>query len=371
MNNLFIELIQVSINCRPSLSRIPSLEDWLELFRQAKRQSLIGVCFLGITRIKHQHNNLPRDLYLKWLALAIQIKQQNENMNALSLAVYDKLTSDGFDCCILKGQANATFYRQELREFRQSGDVDAFVISDPETVFQYVQKQSPMRIDASYKHIHWDYFQSINVDLHYRLSASRNLIRNSKLQKWTKSVVVERDLYFDDVLKVKTLSKEYNIFFILYHIYWHFLYEGVGLRQIMDLYYILISTKDDDIITSVNNRIREFKIGKFTSAIMWILKELFMIEDKYLLLQPNEKEGRFLLSEIFLSGNMGYYDDRNISKHSKSNIVRCITKIKHYLRLVSHYPSELLWTPIGSMYFLQKQKSIDKLIDGLTRKVAN
>ena len=114
MNNIFIELIQVSINCRPSLSRIPSLEDWLELFRQAKRQSLIGVCFWGITRIKHQHNNLPRDLYLKWLALAIQIKQQNENMNALSLAVYNKLTSDGFDCCILKGQLLRHFTDKNL-----------------------------------------------------------------------------------------------------------------------------------------------------------------------------------------------------------------------------------------------------------------
>lgn len=363
MNTLFIELIQVAIACRSTLSRIPSAEDWQELFIQAKRQSLIGVCFYGVAQIKHQHQNLPNELYLKWLALAVKIKQQNEKMNALSIAVYDKLTSDGFDCCILKGQAIASFYGLELRELRQSGDIDAFVISEPELVIKYIKNNTSQKVEASYKHIHWDYFESTNVDLHYRLSASRNLVRNAKLQKWAKSLVAEQDLQHNDVLQFKTLSKEHNVVFILYHIFWHFLYEGVGLRQIMDLYYILISNEDIDVIDQVKTYIHKFKIEKFTSALMWVLKELFAIDDKYLLLPPDKKEGQFLLSEIFKSGNMGHYDNRIIGTHSTSRIIRLIRKTKHYLRLTFHFPSELIWTPIGSIYFFYKQRSINRLLE--------
>ena len=42
---------------------------------------------------------------------------------------------------------------------------------------------------------------------------------------------------------------------------------------------------------------------KFTSAVMWVLME-------FLPCKPNQKEGRFLLSEILKAGNLGHYDVR-------------------------------------------------------------
>lgn len=43
--NLFFELIRVAIGTQESLSRLLSACEWGELYKAAKKQSLIGVCF--------------------------------------------------------------------------------------------------------------------------------------------------------------------------------------------------------------------------------------------------------------------------------------------------------------------------------------
>ena len=45
---------------------------------------------------------------------------------------------------------------------------------------------------------------------------------------------------------------------------------------------------------------------KFTSAVMWVLMEAFGFNKEFLPCKPNQKEGRFLLSEILKAGNLGH-----------------------------------------------------------------
>lgn len=49
---------------------------------------------------------------------------------------------------------------------------------------------------------------------------------------------------------------------------------------------------------------------KFTSAVMWVLMEAFGFNKEFLPCKPNQKEDRFLLSEILKAGNLGHYDIR-------------------------------------------------------------
>ena len=64
---------------------------------------------------------------------------------------------------------------------------------------------------------------------------------------------------------------------------------------------------------------------------------------------PNPKLGKFLLKEILLSGNMGYYDYRltNIDKDTRWK--RFMLMNKHNLRLYGYYPLETLWAPISRL----------------------
>lgn len=52
LEQIFFELIRVSIGIQESLSRPLKGAEWKELYGMAKMQSLVGVCFAGVRRLK-------------------------------------------------------------------------------------------------------------------------------------------------------------------------------------------------------------------------------------------------------------------------------------------------------------------------------
>ena len=154
-------------------------------------------------------------------------------------------------------------------------------------------------------HTHVDFFKNTDVEVHFRPWISHNLIRNYRLQKLSrkfgkKSFVVNKN---NNLIVPAHL---FNVVHVLHHIYWYFLVEGVGLRQVLDLYFLSINNRNSDIIVII----KQLSMFKFTSAVMWVLMEAFGFNKEFLPCKPNQKEGRFLLSEILKDGNLGHYDVR-------------------------------------------------------------
>ena len=142
-------------------------------------------------------------------------------------------------------------------------------------------------------HTHVDFFKNTDVEVHFRPWISHNLIRNYRLQKLSrkfgkKSFVVNKN---NNLIVPAHL---FNVVHVLHHIYWYFLVEGVGLRQVLDLYFLSINNRNSDIIVII----KQLSMFKFTSAVMWVLMEAFGFNKEFLPCKPNQKEGRFLLSEI-------------------------------------------------------------------------
>ena len=83
---------------------------------------------------------------------------------------------------------------------------------------------------------------------------------------------------------------------------------------------------------------------------MYVLKELLKMPSDYLLCEPSEKEGKFLMNEILLSGNFGHNDPRMgdvaIGGYLKSRISQALRRFKRNMRFFSSYPGEVIWEPI-------------------------
>lgn len=78
--------------------------------------------------------------------------------------------------------------------------------------------------------------------------------------------------------------------------------EGIGLRQLLDYYYVLIS---DDLLLirdRVQKELKELGLWKFAGAIMYIMQEVFGMSASLLIVPPNEKYGRFVLNEVLEAG---------------------------------------------------------------------
>lgn len=95
------------------------------LYNEARRQSLLGVCFAGVWRdcqyqLAQGLETIPAYLYLKWLGVASRIMQRNELMSKQCVVIQKTFQNAGFGSYILKGQGIKTFYDAFLRGLRQS-----------------------------------------------------------------------------------------------------------------------------------------------------------------------------------------------------------------------------------------------------------
>ena len=95
---------------------------------------------------------------------------------------------------------------------------------------------------------------------------------------------------------------------------------------------------------------------RFTAAVMWILQKMFGMADSYLLTIPNETDGKFLLEEIMIAGNLGKYDKRIIRGKHESDFSHGMRKVRRNLRFLRSYPSEVVWSPVFKIwhYFWRK-----------------
>ena len=351
MQELFFELIQVAIGRRAYLSHTPEAKEWVMLYRLAENQAVLGVCFAGVKRLQEFDNSVPVSLYMQWLAMAAKIQQRNGDMDQKTAEVWALLNNTGLECAVLKGQGIAELYSRNeelgignnsLGMLRQSGDIDVWVKGGFDVVNDFVQKTRPTD-DVAYHRFHYNMYPDTEVELHHRPTLMRNLFDDRRLQRWCDSFGADTFVMTDKGFTIPSL--EFNRIFILTHIYRHFLFEGIGLRQLMDYYFVLkASPQPSPERESEITLIKRISMQRFAAAVMWVLGRVFGLEREYMLCELDEKEGRFILDEIMQTGNFGHGDSRYIG-HSK---VKRMTK--HGLHLLMRYPSEVIWTPIWLVY---------------------
>lgn len=146
------------------------------------------------------------------------------------------------------------------------------------------------------------------------------------------------------------------------------MYEnGVGLRQIMDYYYVLRQGFTEIEKEETVSWIKKLGMMRFASGLMWLMKCVFGMEDTYLLMRPNEKEGRFILQEVMMTGNMGHSDTRNW-RSQKTAFNRFIHNLRRDSHLIGHYPQEIIFQPFFSiwLYFGRLSKGLSGCEDNDT-----
>lgn len=351
MFSFLLELLQVVIGTRKCLSRVLSFVEWDDLFVESQKQSVAGIAFEGVKKLPEEQRP-PKMLIIKWIGLSEHIRLRNKVVDKQTSTIWNQLKRDGMDAVVLKGQGIATLYDVEckkedgkcnLSEYRQSGDIDIWVKGGYQKVCDYVQRTCPT-CDVAYHRFYYGYFKDVEVELHHRPAFMRNLPKNRKLTRWYNTSNASRSIFLPDK-RFAVPSPEFNRLFILTHIYKHFVREGIGLRQIVDYYYVLKSDvgkkKEENI-----KQLKELGLMRFAEAMMWILHTQFGLEDRFLICSMNEKEGRFVLSEIGQTGNFGYGDSRYKYKHC----FKLRRLIAHGNHLFLHYPSEILWIPIWLVY---------------------
>lgn len=358
-DDLFRELLQVAVGMREDLSHVPTDAEWQELFLMSKKQSLAGITFVAIGRLaeKKLTINLPETLRLQWLGLTANIANRNKELNAACAALCKDLAHDGLYPCILKGQSNRVNYPDDLRDYRTPGDIDVWCVAEDGTgkrgVIEWVladhRNKGMEKPEVQYHHVDWNY-KGIECEVHFRPSWMNNPVHNARLQKWCR-LQFESGCVLTCVQGFNVPTVSFNAVYQLVHIYRHLFNEGIGLRQLLDYYYVLhtLSRDEREDLLSV---IDELGMREFAGAVMWVLQKVFLMPQEYLLCAPDKIRGEFLLNEIMIAGNFGKYDPRNIITANEGYLKRFIRRQKRFVRFLTQYPSEVIWGP----YFTVMQR---------------
>ena len=228
--------------CIGSSKEIPdSLKevDWQEIYAIAKKQCLVGVLFDGIKKLPAEHVGMKKELLLQWMAESQMLVKANVRLNDAAIQVSEWFRKKGFRTCILKGQGNALMYPNPYS--RTPGDIDIWVEGGDKRVISFVRSISPHE-KACYHHIEFPSYKGVEVEVHYRPSFLLCFWHNRKLQKYYERVKEEQfshRVMLGEQGEIAIPTAEFNLIFQLTHIYAHLMNEGIGLRQLLDYYYVL------------------------------------------------------------------------------------------------------------------------------------
>ena len=346
--------LKYCLGSKEDMSRVIACMNWQELYSFASKQALLGLCFDGIERLGKEYseelkrNPIRRELLMTWMGKAQQIRRQNMKVNAVASKLFSMLREDGMRCCVLKGQGNALMYPNPYS--RTPGDIDVWIDASRERIMEYAQKKYELGDDIRLQHLETS-LDGVLVELHFFPCSMNNPIYHARLQKWFRR---NADLQCSHIVglpdgagDIAIPTSAFNVVYQLCHLYHHFFDEEIGMRQIIDYYYVVsMLNVNCEMLTWLPKDLKHLGLWKFAGAVMYVLHEALGLPEEKMIAPMDEKRGKLLLVEILNGGNFGKHFTKYGGFTHQSMGKKYFLKIWRNMHFVRYYPAEALSEPI-------------------------
>lgn len=346
---LFFELIQLAIGNRRNLSRIPAEEEWQEIYQEAEKQALVGFLLTAVEKLNEldKASMPPMQLFYQWIGDALQIENRNKEVSYAAAKLTRIFKEGGMSSCVLKGQGIAQLYPKPER--RQPGDVDLWVEGGREKVLRFMKDSYFARDHVVIHHVESQIIDGVVSEIHFIPCYSCNPFLHVKLQRFFAENAEEQFLNLDDKLGFAYPTLRFNAVYLLSHIYMHFLYEGIGLRQFVDYYYVLHHLNSGERKQAIGD-IREAGLSKIAGAVMYVLKTVCGLSEEYYVADLDEKKGKILLDEIIKNGNFGKYNTKLNERDDNNLIAFNLVALRRQLTFLRYYPLDVISIPFFKVW---------------------
>ena len=353
--NAIFAFLRYCLGEKEDMDRVVAGINWQQLFSFASKQALLGLCFDGIELFGKEYpeelkqNPIERNLLMTWMGKAQQIRRQNMKVNVVAGKLFSILRKDGLRCCVLKGQGNALMYSEPYS--RTPGDIDVWVKASREQLVEYASKKFNLDDDIRFHHLETS-MDGVPVELHFFPCVMNNPIYNARLQKWFKRNADLQCSNFtslpDGAGDIAVPTAAFNVVYQLSHLYHHFFDEGIGMRQIIDYYFVLLKADDKNLMNkaSLLRKLKYLGLWKFAGAVMYVLHEVLGLPEQKMIAPIDERRGKLLLSEILNGGNFGRHYTMYGGFTQQSMGKKYFLKIWRNMHFVRYYPAEALSEPV-------------------------
>ena len=334
----FRNVLLISLGRESSFEKTPTPKDWKFLFHLAHRQALFGPLNDGIHRLPADQMP-PEDVLKDWdektNIIAGIYRTHEDHITELELL----LTRLGLHGCILKGTGLSHLY--PVPERRMCGDIDLWIAGKRDAVMNAFDQAGIPIHDVIYQECKADIFPDTDVEVHFHPSKMYNPFLNARLQRFFKMNSPIRD----DVA-ITYPDAKFNAVFCMAHMFHHYLEGGIGMRQMMDYYYVLRALNPADR-KPVMKTLRKLGMKRFTASVMASMWYNFGMEEEFLLCTPDIKHGKKLVNDAFSMGNFGVMDKRNHSRDGETKLATFFRKNRRVFSNLRYYPREVIWSPFA------------------------
>lgn len=337
----FIELIRIALGTQKEFSTPPSDEEWAELYALANRHGIAGILFTAITSIPKEQMP-PADISADWFTLANKMKEDNIRKEKQAIHVTRTFKKYGFRSVILKGLSLSQYFPHP--ELRHSSDIDVWLEGSKDDIVAYIRSvREPDTI--LYHHCDFNVMKDTSIEVHFTPSFFANPFANRRFQTW---VTLQGQRLFPKCDSIEdgynTTDTEFNIPYLLTHLFRHVIDEELELKPVIDYFFVLKSSNLTENEKAEYMRLLDrFGIDGFASGVMYILHDVFGLDEQHLLCKPNKRQGHALLRELFKP-----IQDKGCltkGKSKENHLKRFIKRQANIMRFLPFYPQEILWSP--------------------------
>lgn len=351
----FFRLIRLGIGTE-KYNDFPNLDrnHWIEVCEMGKTMALTGVMVSGIELLPKE--KMPeKGILLRLVDMVLQTEKMNAVLNRKSVEMYEIFRKEGFSPILLKGQGTATFYPKPER--RMPGDVDLWLADKKDVIARFLEKKFNVENVSGLHFSPKDDDNYKGVELHLIPTYIKYPSSKRKLESIFEGWMNEKiSVELSGAGMVCIPSDRMNRTYMLIHKYIHFRTGGIGLKQVLD--YMMLLKKgftEEERLESVKD-IKALNLERFCRAVMYVLKEVFGMEDKFLLMKPHRALGQALLKEIFTTGNFGFYDERYTCVKGERPKAKLSDKLKRKIMQIRMCPQEVIWGYIEYKMNSRKRK---------------
>ena len=329
----------------------PVVEDekeWERIMRLAKEQAVPGILFRGMQKMPSECT-ASRQIVMKAYMLSQNVQKNNRKVNEATVKLATMIEQAGFPYCILKGQGNALLYPDPSA--RVSGDIDIWVAASPKSVVDFARKALP-GANACYHHVEYAKCDGVDVELHYRPAFLNNPIHNSRMQRWFLKEAAAQCKHGVELPNgagtVNVPTDAFNRIFLMVHMMNHLIHDGLGMRQLMDYYFLLRKGFTPEEQLHDQQLLRDFGLYDMAGAVMFVLRRLFVLPKEQMIVPPDKKRGKFLFKEVVYGGNFGHYDP--LARKARTRWAKNVLRLRRDLKMLTIFPSECLSEPLFRLW---------------------
>ena len=345
----FRKLLLICVGRESSFEKTPTPQNWSYLFRKARQQAMVGVLNDAVHCLSEKQLP-PSNLLDEWDSQTAKIGRiyhtHEDHVKELE-GILKRLNLHG---CILKGTGLARLYPSPER--RMCGDIDLWIKGDRDAIIAAFKDAGYSVYDIIYQECKVGVFLDTEVEVHFHPSKMYNPFSNARLQRY-----FETNSPIREDVTITYPDAKFNAVFCMAHMFRHYLEGGIGMRQMMDYYYVLRDLAPADR-EPVMKTLTHLGMKRFTASVMTCVQFNFGLEDEYLLCPPDIKHGGKLVNDIIAMGNFGVSDKRNYHTVGESTWATFLRKNRRVFSNLGNYPREVIWSPFArvSQFMWRKLK---------------